>query len=287
MSNNMKFVLAAMGVVIVGGVGYLIFHHSKYPTIDNSQITQVVPSEDNATPPATVTPPHGDTPVVAPVPATPQTRPSTPAVVTTTPETPPAAGGNNSGKIDIAQFFQNGQVKPVTPDSPPVPTTSGGPTTPFASAADPSAMTPSTRPSTQTHTVAAGETFSSISAQVYGSSKYFAKLVAANPNIDPHRLRVGMKIVIPELSSSTSATSADATTPTATTPTPLAPASTADSYKVVPGDTLEGIAIKLYNDASFKADLYNANKAMIGVNPDRLKVGWVLKLPAATTRPSN
>ena len=189
MSNNMKFVLAAMGVVIVGGVGYLIFHHSKYPTIDNSQITQVVPSEDNATPPATVTPPHGDTPVVAPVPATPQTRPSTPAVVTTTPETPPAAGGNNSGKIDIAQFFQNGQVKPVTPDSPPVPTTSGGPTTPFASAADPSAMTPSTRPSTQTHTVAAGETFSSISAQVYGSSKYFAKLVAANPNIDPHRLR--------------------------------------------------------------------------------------------------
>jgi len=266
MTQSMKLILAAMGVVIIGGVAYLIFGgHNKNPNKDQS-IVQVVPSDNGSTP--------GNNTPAPPTPA-PETRPALPAPeITKTPDVPPTplVGGNNPGRIDVARFFQSGEVKPITTDS-----------TPMVSPIDTSVASSSTRPSVQSHVVVAGESFSSIATQVYGSSKYVGKLMAANPNIDPHRLRVGMKIVIPELSSSTSATSADVTTPTTD-----ATVDTSNGYKVVPGDTLERIAIKLYGQASFKLDLYNANKSLIGVNPDRLKVGWVLKLPAAaSTRPSN
>ncbi|MCC2548914.1 LysM peptidoglycan-binding domain-containing protein [Hymenobacter sp. BT175] len=51
------------------------------------------------------------------------------------------------------------------------------------------------------------------------------------------------------------------------------------SYTVVSGDSLSKIAKRHYGDASKWHQIYDANKATIGANPDHIEVGQVLTLP--------
>ncbi len=53
-----------------------------------------------------------------------------------------------------------------------------------------------------------------------------------------------------------------------------------DSYTVVQGDTLYGIADRLLYDASRWQEIYRMNKRVIGDNPSRIKAGTRLVLPA-------
>ncbi|MCJ7715369.1 MAG: LysM peptidoglycan-binding domain-containing protein [Anaerolineales bacterium] len=48
---------------------------------------------------------------------------------------------------------------------------------------------------------------------------------------------------------------------------------------VVSGDTLSGIAKKYYGEAGKYMKIYEANKAVIGDNPDMIKVGLELVIP--------
>lgn len=50
-------------------------------------------------------------------------------------------------------------------------------------------------------------------------------------------------------------------------------------HVVVDGDTLSGIAKKYYNDAGKYMVIYEANKALIGDNPDLIQVGMELVIP--------
>ncbi|GEM_PF-3773094 len=72
-------------------------------------------------------------------------------------------------------------------------------------------------------------------------------------------------------------------TPTATsTPVPAAtptPQFCGAQYTVKAGDTLSGIALKFYRDASKWPVIYDANKAVIGSNPDLIKPGQALCIP--------
>ncbi|UOQ72612.1 LysM peptidoglycan-binding domain-containing protein [Hymenobacter cellulosilyticus] len=52
-----------------------------------------------------------------------------------------------------------------------------------------------------------------------------------------------------------------------------------DSYTVVSGDSLSKIAKHHYGDASKWHQIYEANKAIIGANPDHIEVGQQLTLP--------
>ncbi len=128
-----------------------------------------------------------------------------------------------------------------------------------------------------THRVAAGESPYSISQAVYGNSKYFKKILAANPGVDPRHLKIGQVLIIPQL------------TGTETNPSAAAGADqdvsldTSGFYKVVSGDSLDGISRKLYGTGAMIDALYQMNKSLIGSNEDVLKVGWVLKLPKAPT----
>jgi nucleoid-associated protein YgaU len=56
---------------------------------------------------------------------------------------------------------------------------------------------------------------------------------------------------------------------------------TTGSYTVKAGDTLTSIAEKIYGESSKSTyqDIYEANKALIGDNPDQIKVGMTLKIP--------
>ncbi|MBV9357074.1 MAG: LysM peptidoglycan-binding domain-containing protein [Chloroflexi bacterium] len=51
------------------------------------------------------------------------------------------------------------------------------------------------------------------------------------------------------------------------------------AYEVQPGDTLLSISEQFYGDATQWQTIYNANKDVIGPNPDQLKVGERLRIP--------
>ena len=53
-----------------------------------------------------------------------------------------------------------------------------------------------------------------------------------------------------------------------------------DTYTVVSGDSLSKIAKHHYDDAARWHEIYEANKALIGSNPDLIEVGQVLTLPS-------
>ena len=58
------------------------------------------------------------------------------------------------------------------------------------------------------------------------------------------------------------------------------PETAGDSYTVVSGDSLSKIAKHHYGDAAKWHQIYEANKALIGTNPDLIEVGQVLTLPS-------
>ena len=60
------------------------------------------------------------------------------------------------------------------------------------------------------------------------------------------------------------------------------------TYTVQPGDTLSSIAQRAYNDSSQAAYMviYNANKQVIGSNPNLIRAGQVLYIPSVTAGPA-
>jgi nucleoid-associated protein YgaU len=64
---------------------------------------------------------------------------------------------------------------------------------------------------------------------------------------------------------------------TTTSPAP----STSQTYTVVKGDCLWNIAKKFYGNGSKYTVIYNANKSVIGGNPNLIYPGQVLTIPAA------
>ena len=69
---------------------------------------------------------------------------------------------------------------------------------------------------------------------------------------------------------------------TAASPTAAKPASTAARYVVRPGDTLSGIAAALDVRGGWQA-LYEANRTVVGADPDVIHPGTVLVLPSRAT----
>jgi nucleoid-associated protein YgaU len=70
--------------------------------------------------------------------------------------------------------------------------------------------------------------------------------------------------------------------PSAVTSTEVAEATAvtaATEYVVKPGDTLQSIAEEQYGDAGEWQRIYQANRAVIGSDPDDLEAGTTLQLP--------
>lgn len=130
-----------------------------------------------------------------------------------------------------------------------------------------------------TYTVLPGDTFTRIAAKLYGDRRLASALIKANPNIEPTRLRSGVAIVVPAKEEVASLRGSAA--PEAVRTTGAVDASR--EYRVVAGDTLHRIAVKLYKRNAMWEAIYDENKAEIGNDPGKLKVGEVLKLPKAPT----
>ncbi len=128
----------------------------------------------------------------------------------------------------------------------------------------------------ETHTVRPGDTFARLARIYYGDVRHADTLQEANPHVDdPSAIAVGTTVYLPEIADSI-----------ARTPPPrrTSPAGSTRSdgrrYTVQEGDSLYEIAREKLGAGSRWEEIYKLNKAVIGEDPARLKVGQVLTLPA-------
>jgi nucleoid-associated protein YgaU len=195
-----------------------------------------------------------------------------------TSNTPAVLGGGvnersaNSARVNVAGSSSQPDADKVLSDYKSTAAKTG--TTTETRAAGTSLSTPTkTILTTRTHTIKSGETFSTIATAYYGHIRH-AKLIAkANPGVDSSRLKIGQVINLPAYDAGAEA----AAITKANTPTAI---DSARQYRVQSGDSLHNIAMKLYNDPKKVEAIYAANKAVIGENPAKLKLGMVLTLPA-------
>lgn len=117
------------------------------------------------------------------------------------------------------------------------------------------------------HVVERGETLRTIAADYDASISDF---IAANPGIDPDRIFLGQRLVVPK--SAAPAPSSQAS------PEPAPPTSL--TYRVQSGDTLSKIAVA---HGSSVAAIVAANP---GLDPDRIFSGQQLTIPGSTAEPA-
>jgi nucleoid-associated protein YgaU len=122
----------------------------------------------------------------------------------------------------------------------------------------------------RTHVVAPEDNFSTLAERYYGSQSYAGLLVQANPNVDPRRMKIGSRVRIPPLNPD------DAGTPARTEAREVG----SRRYYVQEGDSLYAIADAKLGSGARWSEIYELNKAVIGADPSRLKVGVALTLPA-------
>ncbi len=129
------------------------------------------------------------------------------------------------------------------------------------------------------YTVEEDDSMWTIAADSLGQGARWPEIARLNPQINPHRLDVGQKIVVPSRRAASAAT-----------PGPAASAARDDrgkagwvgnglEYSVKAGDTLSTIAKAYFGEAAKWQAIYDANKAVIGGDPGRLKIGMKLRIP--------
>ncbi|MBM4105579.1 MAG: LysM peptidoglycan-binding domain-containing protein [Phycisphaerae bacterium] len=121
-----------------------------------------------------------------------------------------------------------------------------------------------TEPSPRIVTVSEGDTLYSIAQAELGSGARWREIADANPGIDPGSLRVGDRLVLPR--------------PLAGGPPSIEIAE--EIHVVAPGETLTSIARARWNDGARWRRLLEANESLLGGDPDRLRVGDRLVVPA-------
>ena len=125
------------------------------------------------------------------------------------------------------------------------------------------------------YTIREGDTFVSVAKAAFGNGKYFLQIERANPAVNPSRLKVGQQIVLPDLSVEARATKGGPFE----TDADNRPINARTEYRVDTGDSLYRISMKVYGTPRMFGPIYEANRAAIGPNPERLRFGMILKLP--------
>jgi nucleoid-associated protein YgaU len=113
------------------------------------------------------------------------------------------------------------------------------------------------------YVVKKGDTLGGIALHFYGdgTQPFWRRIYDANQAVigdDPDSIKPGQFLVIPF------------------------PASLPVDYEVKPGDTLSGIALHFYGNGTepFWQKIYDANQDVIGNDPDAIKPGEALTIPA-------
>lgn len=171
-----------------------------------------------------------------------------------TPAGPPADAAAPLVQTPPAAAASPTTIIPVTPTPASVPT--------------PTAPAPSTP---RTYTIKAGDSFASIALALYGSDSHWQLIGQANPLVDPAKLKPGQVINLP--SPDAIGQQRETTAAPGEDRTPV--------YVVRAGDTLWNIAVQYYQNGRLWRHIYNANRGLIGPNPDKLEAGMRLRIPPA------
>ncbi|PIR52947.1 hypothetical protein COU76_04185 [Candidatus Peregrinibacteria bacterium CG10_big_fil_rev_8_21_14_0_10_49_10] len=116
------------------------------------------------------------------------------------------------------------------------------------------------------YTIQPGDTLETIALQKYGSRERWEEILETNENIrNPNLIFAGQTIHLPHLGELNGTLSSE-------------------FHTVASGETLSDVAKKYYGDAMLWPLLYEANKSLLGANPDLLSQGVTLQLPKKTNR---
>ncbi|MFK7741922.1 MAG: LysM peptidoglycan-binding domain-containing protein [Planctomycetota bacterium] len=140
-------------------------------------------------------------------------------------------------------------------------------------AAPPAASAPA---SSTTYTVRRGDTLSEISSRQLGSVRYMKAIRDLNPALNPNRLKVGAKILLPARSALAGGAASGGSSNSGKKGDAFQRAGAYRSYVIVRGDTLERIARVQLGSTGRVGDIKRLNPE---VNPRRLRPGKKLKLP--------
>ncbi|MCC7351163.1 MAG: LysM peptidoglycan-binding domain-containing protein [Phycisphaerales bacterium] len=301
MRKDVRFGLAIGGVLLAVIVVYTLTMRSKPVQTAGEPTPAIEQTTSSQTPPAPADTTHEQQPNAGTEVASAQG--ADPFATTVTPGNPPPAVSTTPNDprsvTDWNQLLATGQQPPTVTSTPPshdpTPTnssteltqssTAGTGSTVAAANTPASTDAPSTQPvGARTYKVQKGDTLSSIAKATYGSANYYPHILRANPGLDPHKLRPGMVINLPDphqVVPNGSTQASDESSAGGSTNTPAL--DTSRQYRVQEGDSLYKISVKLYGNGKYVDKIYEKNKNLIGSDPARLKVGSVLELPEAPT----
>jgi len=144
------------------------------------------------------------------------------------------------------------------------------PAAPVAPAVEPA-------PSNEDYVVQSGETMADIAERKYGDPNKWTIIAKANKSVNPNRMRIGTKLVLPSASATTAAAPEAAVAEAPSQPAAGVP----KSYTIQAGDVLSKIAKKFYGTSSAAARIQEANPEVLK-DPDFLTVGATITLPEAS-----
>ncbi|MHC4099292.1 MAG: LysM peptidoglycan-binding domain-containing protein, partial [Planctomycetota bacterium] len=130
----------------------------------------------------------------------------------------------------------------------------------------------------QFHDVRPGESLSEICHRYYGDVCLTDELADVNGIDDPDELRAGHRLRLPA--------PVELAPERQIVPPPEAPAAAGPeygSYRIMPGDSLSGIARRFLQSADQWRRLYELNRDVIG-DPDNIRAGTVIRIPAGARR---
>ena len=136
--------------------------------------------------------------------------------------------------------------------------------------------TPSAAVGKGIYVVQSGDTLSGIAQRALGSASRWKEIEAANPGVDPNKLYVGKELKLPL---GASATKTASNSKPKSSKKQAAPTGSGRTYTVQGGDMLSIIAQRELGSASRWREIADLNPK---VDPDKLFVGAVLKLPAGS-----
>lgn len=140
-------------------------------------------------------------------------------------------------------------------------------------------LTPTASDEFMAYTWQAGDTFPALAQRFYGSSNHGPRIRAANEGRNAASLAPGDRILIPSMATAEADRIAR---PSARDPqggATNAGSVAGATYTVAAGDVLGTISKKVYGTASKWQKIHDANRDVIGADPNRLKPGMVLRIP--------
>lgn len=137
-------------------------------------------------------------------------------------------------------------------------------------------LVPTTSEDLMLYTWKQGDSFKSLARTYYGSELQVALLRSANEGVDDTKLAVGERVNVPVRIANESVPAAKTGEQGKT-----ASAWTGGLYTVQKGDVLGTISKTVYGSTKHWRRIYDANRDVIGDDPNRLKVGMQLRIPEA------